>query len=83
MESKLNKIKWRQISRNPISECKKNQINSKIIVSLFRFYLFGCLTVTTSGDFTSTQAQEGTFFVGDNSHDSNWVYQMQNSCKLI
>jgi len=43
-----------------------------------RWYLFGCLTVTSSGQFTFTAAPHGTWFDGDN--DEEWVTMKQTHC---
>ena len=44
----------------------------------FRWYLFGCVTVTSDGDYTFIPAPEGTFYNGNDM--SNWVGMMSAYC---
>ena len=49
-----------------------------------RFYLFGCVTVEANGDFTFIKAPIGTFFPGGiESPATNWIEEMQRSCKIF
>jgi len=42
------------------------------------YYFFGCVKVTSDGDFTFLPAPEGTFFNGNS--ESNWVNMMSEYC---
>ena len=53
---------------------------------MFRWYLFGCVTVAADGDFTFKAAPEGTWFDGNSkamlspsNPDGNWVEAMTKS----
>jgi len=42
------------------------------------YYFFGCVKVTSEGDYTFVPAPEGTFFNGNS--ESNWVSMMSQYC---
>ena len=45
---------------------------------MFRYYLFGCLTVTPDGDFQFKDAPEGTWVKSHGSRD--WVAKKKQIC---
>ena len=49
-----------------------------------RFYFFGCVTVTSGGDYRLVQAPKGTFFEGNvgssGENESNWVSMKTQHC---
>ena len=47
----------------------------------FRFYLFGCVAVTSAGDFTFLPAPNGTWFDGWNS--SQWINMLNVHCSSL
>ena len=50
----------------------------KILILYFRWYLFGCVSVTSDGDYTFIPAPEGTWYNGNDV--SEWVGMMAAYC---
>ena len=47
----------------------------------FRFYLFGCVAVTSAGDFTFLAAPNGTWFEGHNT--TKWIDMFNVHCSSL
>ena len=47
----------------------------------FRFYLFGCVAVTSAGDFSYVAAPNGTWFDGSNS--TKWIDMLNVHCSSL
>lgn len=62
---------------NGVKTVYKNMVADSVSYSE-EFYLFGCVNVTSDGDYTFIPAPEGTFFAG---HDeSKWVDMYEAFC---
>lgn len=62
---------------NGVKTVYKHMVANTISYSK-EWYLFGCVTVTSDGDYTFIPAPEGTFYNGNDM--SNWVGMMSAYC---